>query len=211
MERPIRVGVVGANAHRAWAHDAHIPALKRLPQFELGAVSARTQDLAEEARAAFGAARGDSLALVRDPDIDRVSVTVKVPEHRALVLAALEAGKHVYCEWPLGRDVAEAEEMARAVRPVSHVAIGFQALSHGGSPGDPARPGWGAWPAQDIAGVLADRRLGRRGAGVLRLPPGPPERGDAGNHRRRPHPGADGGRRRPLSRGPGPQQHPASA
>jgi predicted dehydrogenase len=130
-DRPLRVGVVGANAQRAWAHDAHIPALKRLPQFTLAAVSARTQALADEAAAAFGAARafGDSLALVRDPQIDLVAVTVKVPEHRAIVLAALETGKHVYCEWPLGRDLAEAEEMAAAVTPRSHVMIGVQAVS----------------------------------------------------------------------------------
>src|SRR6516164_6889129 len=123
MTKPIRVGIVGANAQRAWAHDAHVPALAALPGFQLAAVSARTQELAEAARAAFGAGRafGDSLALVRDPDIDLVAVTVKVPEHRAVVLAALAAGKHVYCEWPLGRDLAEAEEMAAAVRPGSRV------------------------------------------------------------------------------------------
>ena len=127
-----RVGIVGGNAKRAWAHDAHVPALRKMgDRFEIEAVSARTQELAEEARAAFGANRafGDSLELVRDPDIDIVAVTVKVPEHRPIVLAALKAGKHVYCEWPLGRDLAEAEEMAAAVPAASHVAIGLQALS----------------------------------------------------------------------------------
>ncbi|MBV1918870.1 MAG: Gfo/Idh/MocA family oxidoreductase [Sphingomonadaceae bacterium] len=127
-----RVGIVGANANRAWAHDAHIPALKKMSdRFVIEAVCARTQDLADEARAAFGANRafGDSLELVRDPDIDIVAVTVKVPEHRAIVLAALEAGKHLYCEWPLGRDLAEAEEMAGAVTPASHAMIGLQGLS----------------------------------------------------------------------------------
>ena len=130
--RTFRVGIVGGNATRAWAHDAHVPALgKMTDRFVIEAVSARTQELADEARAAFGANRafGDSLELVRDPDIDIVAITVKVPEHRPLVLAALEAGKHVYCEWPLGRDLAEAEEMAAAVPADSHVAIGLQALS----------------------------------------------------------------------------------
>jgi predicted dehydrogenase len=128
MSGNIRVGIVGANAHRGWALDAHIPALRRLPGFTLEAVSARTQALADEALPVFEARRafGDSLALVRDPDVDLVAVTVKVPEHRAIVLAALEAGKHVYCEWPLGRDLAEAEEMAAAVGPKSHVVIGVQ-------------------------------------------------------------------------------------
>lgn len=129
---PLRVGIVGANAERGWARDAHVRALKALPQLALAAVSARSQPLADQAAAAFGAARafGDSLALVRDPGVDVVAVTVKVPEHRAIVLAALEAGKHVYCEWPLGRDAAEAEEMARAAARAraSHVVVGLQAL-----------------------------------------------------------------------------------
>lgn len=130
--RRYRVGIVGANAKRAWAYDAHVPALKKMAdRFVIEAVSARTQKLADEARAAFGANRafGDSLELVRDQDIDIVAVTVKVPEHRPIVLAALEAGKHLYCEWPLGRDLAETEEMAAAVTPASHAMIGLQALS----------------------------------------------------------------------------------
>lgn len=132
MGNVLRVGIVGGNPQRGWAHDAHVPALSHLGEdYVLEAVSARSQEVAEEARAAFGARRafGDSLALAHDPDIDIVSVTVKVPEHRAIVLAALAAGKHVYCEWPLGRDLAEAREMARAVGPDSHVMIGLQALS----------------------------------------------------------------------------------
>jgi predicted dehydrogenase len=131
-QQTLRVGIVGGNAERAWAHDAHVPALRALPRFTLAAVSARTQDLADQAAAAFGAPRafGNSLELVRDPGVDVVAVTVKVPEHRAIVLAALAAGKHVYCEWPLGRDAAEAEEMAAAARGAKgHCIIGLQALS----------------------------------------------------------------------------------
>jgi predicted dehydrogenase len=131
MNTVIRVGIVGANAHRGWAHDAHIPAIACLTGIELVAVSARTQSLAEEARVAFGAPRafGDSLALVSDSEIDLVAITVKVPEHRAIVLAALRAGKHIYCEWPLGCDLAETLEIAEAVAPNRHVAIGLQALA----------------------------------------------------------------------------------
>jgi predicted dehydrogenase len=50
--------------------------------------------------------------LVTEPDIDVVAVTVKVPHHRELVSAALAAGKAVYCEWPLGRDLDDARAMA---------------------------------------------------------------------------------------------------
>jgi predicted dehydrogenase len=132
MSALIRVGLVGGNAERGWARDAHVPALKHLADtFELAAVSARTQEAAEAARSTFGAQRafGDSLALAKDPGIDLVVVTVKVPEHRAVVLEALAAGKHVYCEWPLGRDAGEAVEMAAMVRPGSHAVIGLQGLS----------------------------------------------------------------------------------
>lgn len=131
MAPVLRVGIVGAHPSRAWAYTAHLPALRRLPQFSIEAVSARNAELAEQARQSFGAARafGDSLTLARDPAIDIIAVTVKVPEHRSIVLAALAAGKHIYCEWPLGRDLAEAHEMAAAVTPASHVLIGLQVLS----------------------------------------------------------------------------------
>lgn len=129
MSGPLRLGIAGANPERGWFRDAHFPALKALPGLVAHAVSARTQEIADAAAAAFGAARafGDSLAMVRDPEVDVVGVTVKVPEHRAIVLAALEAGKHVYCEWPLARDLAEAEELAEAARKAgTHVCIGLQ-------------------------------------------------------------------------------------
>jgi len=128
-DRPLKIGIAGANAERAWAKDAHVPALAAIPSLKIHAVSAREQHLADAAAKAFGAARayGDTLEMVRDPDIDIVAVTCKVPEHRAIVLAALEAGKHLYCEWPLGRDYAEAEEMTAAAEKAGvHVATGLQ-------------------------------------------------------------------------------------
>ncbi len=131
-DRPIRIGIVGGNPERGWAKDTHIPALATLSDYVVNAVSARSQDIADATARAFGVPRafGDSLALVRDPEIDVIVVTVKVPEHRAIVLAALAAGKHVYCEWPLGRNAAEAEELSAAAdRAGTHVVIGLQGLS----------------------------------------------------------------------------------
>ncbi len=124
----VKLGIIGANAERGWARDAHIPALQGIDGIEIAAVSARTRAIADAAAAQFGAAAfDDSIAMTRSPEIDMVSVTVKVPEHRALVLSALEAGKHVYCEWPLGRDLAEAEEMASLARRQGvHVMVGLQ-------------------------------------------------------------------------------------
>jgi predicted dehydrogenase len=70
----------------------------------------------------------DHEQLVIQTDIDLVAVTVKAPNHRELVSAALTAGKAVYCEWPLGRDLDDARAMAalaaeRGVRTV----VGLQA------------------------------------------------------------------------------------
>ncbi len=126
---PLRIGFAGANAERGWAKDAHLGAINALPNLVVQAVSARTLEIADGAKLLFGAAAAydDSLALARDPNVDIVAVIVKVPEHRAIVLAAIAEGKHVYCEWPLGRDLAEAQEMADAARIAGvHVCIGLQ-------------------------------------------------------------------------------------
>lgn len=125
----LKVGVIGASAQRGWAKDSHVPAVQKLAGLELYAVATNEQKSADAAAQAFGAKRGYPRAedLIRDSDVDVVSVTVKVPAHRELVLAAVEAGKHVYCEWPLGRNVAESEELAAAARAAGvHVAIGLQ-------------------------------------------------------------------------------------
>jgi hypothetical protein len=55
---------------------------------------------------------GDALELISRPEVDVVSVSVKVPDHYRLVRAALETGKPVMCEWPLGVDTAQATELA---------------------------------------------------------------------------------------------------
>ena len=127
---PLRVGIVGANPERGWAKEAHVPALQKLPGLKLAAVATRSEDSARAAAAAFGAEHwyDDALAMVRSDAVDIVSVCVKVPDHREVLLAAMEAGKHVYCEWPLGRDLAEAEMLAAAAeRAGVHAAIGLQA------------------------------------------------------------------------------------
>src|SRR5436309_8402350 len=108
------VAIIGVNPVRGWAATAHIPALRALPTYEIRALSGHSARSAREAGAAFGvsAVFSDDQQLVAQPDIDVVAVTVKVPRHRELVSAALAAGKAVYCEWPLGRDLDDARAMA---------------------------------------------------------------------------------------------------
>src|SRR5256712_929445 len=108
------VGIIGVSAQRGWAATAHIPALRALPNYEVRALSAHSAESARAAGEVFGvsAVFSDHEQMVTQPNIDLVAVTVKVPHHRELVSAALAAGKAVYCEWPLGRDLDDARAMA---------------------------------------------------------------------------------------------------
>jgi len=126
---PIRVGLVGAHARFGWAQHSHIPALQALPDFSLAAVATRNEDSAREAAKVFGAraSYGNFRQLVQSDDVDLVVVCVKVPSHLEVIQAAVGAGKHVLCEWPLGLNTAEADRMAEAARKAGvHMAIGLQ-------------------------------------------------------------------------------------
>jgi predicted dehydrogenase len=109
-----------------------VPALRALPEYELKAVCTAHEETASASAAAFGAelAFHDFDAMVACPDVDLVAVVVRVPGHYGLVARALEAGKAVFCEWPLGATLAQAEAMARlAGRRSLRTAVGLQARS----------------------------------------------------------------------------------
>jgi len=131
MKEPrLRLGVVGANPTLGWAPRTHLPAILSLPEFDLEAVCTTKRESAEASAQKYeaGKAYWSYRDLVADPDIDVVDVCVKVPYHHEIVMAALDAGKHVYCEWPLGADVAQAAEMVQlaSARGV-HTMVGLQA------------------------------------------------------------------------------------
>src|SRR5215813_15508624 len=125
----IRVGIVGANPSRGFAAVAHIPALQALPDFEICAVCTTRQESADAAARHYEVplAFCDAAKLAQHPDVDLVTVSGKVPDHYLPVMAAIEAGKHVYCEWPLGRNTEEAVRMRNAAnRKGIHHAVGLQ-------------------------------------------------------------------------------------
>ena len=124
------VGIIGVSPVRGWATTAHVPALRALPNYQIAALSAHNMESARAAGEAFGvsAVFTDHEQLAAQPDIDVVAVTVKVPHHRELVSAAIAAGKAVYCEWPLGRDLDDARAMAAlAARRGVRTVVGLQA------------------------------------------------------------------------------------
>src|SRR5258707_1048177 len=109
----IRVGIIGASMRSGWGRDAHIPALSALPEFEITAVSTSRQETADETAKHFGIphAFADPYKMAQHPDVDVVAICVRVPSHHQLGMAALSAGKHLYCEWPLAATTEQAGQM----------------------------------------------------------------------------------------------------
>jgi len=113
---PLRVGLIGAGGR--WGPRAHVPALKGIAETELFAVCTAHAETAQAAADKFGvecAYRSDK-AMNANPQVEAVAVAVRVPAHYELTKNAIEAGKHVFCEWPLGANTKEAEELAALAR-----------------------------------------------------------------------------------------------
>ena len=129
---PIGVGIVGLSASGQWAANAHVPALRAIDGYELRALSASSPESAAAAGRVHDVPLtfGSAGELAAHDDVDLVVITVRVPFHRELVTAALEAGKAVLCEWPLGNGLSEAEELAGLARARElSTAVGLQARS----------------------------------------------------------------------------------
>ncbi len=123
----LRVGLIGANGR--WAPTSHIPAIQKVPQTELYAVCTAHEDTARAAAQKYSVelAYHDSKAMLANPQIEAVAVVVRLPLHYALAKNALEAGKPVYCEWPLTATLKETEELAALARKRKvHTMVGLQ-------------------------------------------------------------------------------------
>lgn len=107
---PVTWGVLGAGYI---ARVAMVPALAALPEARLLGIASQNPARAAALAAAHGVARvyGDYQALLDAPDIQCVYIALANHQHREWVERAAAAGKHILCEKPLGRDVAEAQAM----------------------------------------------------------------------------------------------------
>lgn len=122
MPKTLNIGLIGSG----FMGQAHADAFRRagllyrdLPAVpHLHTLADATDALAAQAAARFGfeTSTGDWRRLVDDPAIDVVDITSPNNLHHEMALAAIAAGKHVYCEKPLAVTLAEAEEMAAAAR-----------------------------------------------------------------------------------------------
>lgn len=115
----LRIGLIGTG-FMGKTHVFGFAAAQRvfeLPfEIELHSVADRTDELAAEAARLLGFAHasGDWRSLVADPEIDVIDITAPNAFHKEMALAAIAAGKHVYCEKPLAPLPADAREMAEA-------------------------------------------------------------------------------------------------
>lgn len=115
--REYHVGVIGYG----FMGKTHTHSYKTIPLYysnlpfaiRLGGICDTAADVAEEARQAqgFAYATTDPERIISDPQIDIVSVCTPNIYHKDLVLRALRAGKHVYCDKPLTADAAESREI----------------------------------------------------------------------------------------------------
>ncbi len=114
-KKTIRVGVVGIGGA---AQINHLPALKKLPDVEVVALCDTDRDKVRRVAQKFGV---EHVAHTFDDFLqlgEMYAVHICTPNylHAPMALAALDAGLHVLCEKPMGRNGTETEAMVKAAR-----------------------------------------------------------------------------------------------
>ncbi|UYO00506.1 MAG: Gfo/Idh/MocA family oxidoreductase [Devosia sp.] len=128
MSDTIGVGLIGTG-YMGKCHALAWTSVKAVfgdgPRPRLRHLAEASTDLAERRAGEFGFERasGDWRQLIDDPQVDVVSITTPNAFHAEMAVAALEAGKHVWCEKPMAVHLADAERMEAAARRSGRVAI----------------------------------------------------------------------------------------
>lgn len=119
--KPVRVGIVGAN----WSLKVHGSAWRLLPGVEVAAVCTAHRETAEAAAAQFGIGKAywDVAQMAADPELDIIDVGSRPAYRYDMVMAALQAGKHVYNALPFAVDLAKARAMFEAQRARRRVGV----------------------------------------------------------------------------------------
>ncbi len=124
-DAPLRVGVVGLGMG-----SVHVEAYAAMPGVEVVALAGKEADRLAELGAEYAVPHllADWADLVALPDLDIVSIATPNALHHPITMAALAAGKHVFCEKPLALDSAQAREMVAAA--VAHDRVLEVAFNH---------------------------------------------------------------------------------
>ena len=122
----IRLGIVGLSS-KGWASMMLAPPLLQPPLdslYSLAAVSTTNADSAaasakkwsELAGRPVKPYHGSTSAIAADPELDLIVVAVNAPQHKAAVMPIIEAGKDIFIEWPVGKNLQETVEIAEAAK-----------------------------------------------------------------------------------------------
>src|SRR6476620_5400428 len=113
MAEKLRIGIIGAGGI---VKSRHLPALRRIEGVEVVAVSNRSRDSggAGAREWSIPEVTTDWRALVARDDLHAILIGTWPYTHAEMSIAALDAGKHVFCQARMARNAAEAREMARA-------------------------------------------------------------------------------------------------
>jgi len=116
----IGTGFMGKSHALAWRNARAVMGglLPGLPRVRLEVLADTPEEQAIRMADQFGFARAtaDWRSLVTDPAVDVVSITTPNKLHAEIAIAALKAGKHVWCEKPLALTLADARAMEAAAR-----------------------------------------------------------------------------------------------
>jgi predicted dehydrogenase len=118
----IRIGIAGAG----FGVKAHLPALLAHPRFEVVALASPSSAANVARERKIPHAYRSCAEMVRECDLDAVTIASPPFAHRQDVEAALDAGMHVMCEKPFALNVAQAQEMLEASQRAGTVC----ALAH---------------------------------------------------------------------------------
>ncbi|KUJ07716.1 putative oxidoreductase [Mollisia scopiformis] len=138
--KPIRVALIGLPGGPiseyegvSWTANAHLPYLLASPHYEIVALMNSSVASARSAIKRYNLpssvrAYEDPNELAEDQEVDLVVCSVRVDRHFLTVKPSLEAGKDVFMEWPLDKNVTIAREMMElAAKSGSRTVVGLQA------------------------------------------------------------------------------------
>ncbi len=121
-KKPYAIGIIGAGWMGSMHCRAYREVAERFPESGVAATVVACADslpgrAAEQAqRLGIAESTEDWRELLSDPAIDAVSIATRNDSHREIAIAAAEAGKHVFCEKPVGRTADDTAAIAAAAR-----------------------------------------------------------------------------------------------
>jgi len=106
VSAPLNIGIIGLG----FGSQVHVPAFRRDPRCRIAAIAGRDKEKAADIgrKLSIDTTYDDWRSIIENPGISAVSIAVPPGGQATIAKAALEAGKHVFCEKPLAANGADA-------------------------------------------------------------------------------------------------------